>query len=144
MITKVTVPLAGIVDAVVAASAIAAAGSADERPALLTHDHDAALLMSARSACRLVAVQLAPYLNSADCTDEVLVLDFLPELAINVQAAGALVGDIVVAHVLHRAHAASYPKVAAAWAQTIQTALAALHAAILAAAPAPGRIKPHP
>ncbi|MDE6453773.1 MAG: hypothetical protein K2L27_06170 [Muribaculaceae bacterium] len=141
---RATISIPGIVQSLIADSAIAATGSTLSRPPLFTPDHEPALRLACRDAFRIVALQLSAYTCAVHTDGDTPAIDLDPALAIDPDLVARSIETIVAAHVLRLMHAAAYPALAAVHAARAAAALAALHRRIVASAPAPGRIRPAP
>lgn len=140
----VTICSGSVIDSVLAASALAAIGSGDAEPVLLTPDHTPALQAAMRPAFRAVAMRLAPYLESADVSGDSCRLEFAAGMALDAVRAGTMVEDVVAASVLSLFHAQASPELSSAYGAQSERALRLLHGYIMACAyPGGVRITPH-
>lgn len=139
----VYVSIPAIVDSLLAGSAIGAAGSAAERPPLLTPDHEGALRRAVRDALRGVALRLSGFLAGAEIGDDAAILRLQPGVEADGLPVGGIIESIAAARVLGMFHAMANPAAAAACAERAEADTGALLRMLFAASPAPGRIRPY-
>ena len=109
------ISIRSVIDAVMAASAMAATCSESENPPLLTTDHNAMLDRCARAALRAVSFELAPFLDDVVLEGEPSDLELAPdfESVLRLPLEGAI-EDIAAHRVLHLFYSTTWPPLAAA------------------------------